>query len=37
MINIARAQKYIGLIEEKQSLLVISKLNNKRKLPLEHF
>jgi hypothetical protein len=29
------AQIYIGLIEKKQSLLVVSKLENPRELPFE--
>jgi hypothetical protein len=35
MVHIALAQKHVGLIEKKQSLLVISKLKDKRKLLLE--
>jgi hypothetical protein len=35
MIRVALTQKYVGLVEKKQSVLVISKLKVKRKLLLE--
>jgi hypothetical protein len=35
MIRVALTQKHLGLIEKKQSLLVIRKLKVKRKLLLE--
>jgi hypothetical protein len=35
MICVALAQKHVGLIEKKQSVLVISKLKDERKLLLE--
>ncbi len=35
MIRVALAQKHVGLIEKKQSVPVISKLKDKRKLPLK--
>ena len=35
IVRVALAQKHVGFIEKKQSVLVIRKLKMKRKLPLE--
>jgi hypothetical protein len=35
MIRVAPAQKHVGLIEKKQSIPVITKLEDKRKLLLQ--